>query len=120
MPSCLFYNCSLINPLNYFTKCLGVQQWYRDLIKFRVQQSINLSKLHQIYQDIILMITPTLTITPNPNCEFENFWLLVKQGLYFRYFGLLRKNKNIEIINLGHGVLLNPYITVGHRDTLLF
>ena len=74
--------------------CLGARQSYRDLTKLRAQQSINFSKLHQIHQDIIL--TPTLTITPaNPNSDFENFRLLVKWGLYYQYFGLLRKYKNI-------------------------
>ena len=37
-----------------------------------------------MYQDIVL--TPTLTIIPNPNSDFDNFWVLVKRGLYFRYF----------------------------------
>ena len=49
-----------------------------------VRQSIYFSKLHHIYQNIICI--PTLTITPNPNSDFESFWLLVKRGLYFRYF----------------------------------
>ena len=66
------------------TKRLGARQSYRGLIKLRVRQSINFSKLHQIYKDIIL--TPTLTITPNPNSNFENFWLLVKWGLHLYIF----------------------------------
>ena len=49
---------------------------YRDLIKFCVRQLANFSKLHQIYQDIFL--NPTVAITPSPNCDIENFWLLVK------------------------------------------
>ena len=49
---------------------------------------------------------------PNPNSDFENFWLLVKRGLYFRYFGLLR-----NLSTVGHGVLMYPYTTVGHQDT---
>ena len=55
-------------------KCVSVRQSYRDLIKLCVQQSINFSKLYQIYQDRIL--TPTLTITPNPNSVFQNFGCL--------------------------------------------
>ena len=61
----------------------------------------------KIYQDIIL--TPILTITPNPNSDFENFWLFVKQVIYFQYFGLLR-----NLSTVGHRVLLNPYTTVRH------
>ena len=66
---------------------LGGQQSYRDLIKLRVRQSINFSILHQIYRDIILI--PTLTISPNPNSDFENFWLLVKKDLYILNFDIL-------------------------------
>ena len=68
------------------------------LIKLRVPQWIKFSKLHQIYQDIIL--TPTLTITPNTNSDFENFKLLVKRVLYFRYFYIFSTIQNIGSINL--------------------
>ena len=68
--------------LNEVSRCPTVV--YCRNLKLCVRHSTNFSKLHQIYQDIIL--TPTLSITPYPNNGFENFWLLVKRGLYFRYF----------------------------------
>ena len=52
-------------------RCLSVRQSYRDLIKLGVRQSINISKLRQIYQDIILILT--LTINPSRNNDFDNF-----------------------------------------------
>ena len=68
--------------LNEVSRCPTVV--YCRNLKLCVRHSTNFSKLHQIYHDIIL--TPTLSITPYPNNGFENFWLLVKRGLYFRYF----------------------------------
>ena len=84
--------------------CLGVQQSDRVSIKLCVRQLINFSKLYQIYQDIVL--TQTLTITPSPNSDF-------RFGLYFRYFGLLR-----NLSPVGHGVLMNPCRTVGNCNRL--